>query len=174
MYTIYHIPGVKVGCSKRVEGRVKEQGYTNYEVLEVHEDRQIASQRERELQIEYGYEVDTNTYEKMQRVLSNPVVRAAALVKLRDAMKKPEVRAKISENMSRPKSEQWKVVASKNRKNKRREPHSEERKQNISKACIGRISGNKGKVRVSTYVACQHCSKNITIQNLKRHENKCK
>lgn len=55
MYSIYHIPGVKIGCSKRVEQRVKEQGYKKYELLEVYHDINKASEREKELQKEYGY-----------------------------------------------------------------------------------------------------------------------
>ena len=62
MYSIYHIPGVKIGCSKRVEQRVKEQGYSKYELLEVHSDIDTASLREKELQKEYGYEIDCSNY----------------------------------------------------------------------------------------------------------------
>ena len=56
MYTIYHIPGIKVGCTKRNPAiRVKEQGFGEFEVLEVHTDIDIASKREVELQLQmYG------------------------------------------------------------------------------------------------------------------------
>jgi len=60
MYTIYHIEGVKIGCSKNPKHRVKVQGYSAFQVLEVHEDIQIASKREIELQVEYGYGRDSN------------------------------------------------------------------------------------------------------------------
>lgn len=59
MYTIYHIEGVKIGCSNNPNHRVKEQGYSVFQVLEVHEDIEVASNREIELQIEYGYGRDT-------------------------------------------------------------------------------------------------------------------
>lgn len=65
MYTIYHIPGVKVGCSNRVEARVKDQGYTNYEVLGVYDDIKEASVKEKELQRKYGYRVDGGDYSHM-------------------------------------------------------------------------------------------------------------
>ena len=55
-YSIYHIPGIKIGCSYRVDERVKEQGYTQYEVLETHTDIDVASIREKVLQKEYGLE----------------------------------------------------------------------------------------------------------------------
>jgi hypothetical protein len=56
MYSIYHIPGVKIGCSKQPEKRVNQQGYSDFEILETHTDIDIASQREIELQKQYGYE----------------------------------------------------------------------------------------------------------------------
>ena len=40
--------------------RVREQGYSVFQVLEVHEDIKVASEREIELQIEYGYGRDTS------------------------------------------------------------------------------------------------------------------
>ena len=58
MYHIYHIPGVKIGCSSNVESRVKIQKFDNYEILEEHNDVYIASKREIELQKQYGYKVD--------------------------------------------------------------------------------------------------------------------
>jgi hypothetical protein len=68
MYSIYHIPGVKIGCSKRVEQRVKQQGYTHYEVLETHTDINIAAKREKELQTEYGYEEKFNKTDYVQQL----------------------------------------------------------------------------------------------------------
>jgi hypothetical protein len=62
MYYIYHIPGVKIGTSINPKRRVRSQGYTEYKILEVHTDIKVASERERELQIEYGYKVDTISY----------------------------------------------------------------------------------------------------------------
>jgi hypothetical protein len=38
MYYIYHIKGVKIGCSTQPKIRVKRQGYTEYEILETHND----------------------------------------------------------------------------------------------------------------------------------------
>jgi len=64
MYYIYHIPGKKIGCSKQPKRRVKQQGFTEFDILEQHEDIDIASKRELELQEEYGYKKDYNTYSK--------------------------------------------------------------------------------------------------------------
>jgi hypothetical protein len=62
MYYIYHIPGVKIGCTTNPKGRTKNQGFTEYEILETHTDIKLASKRERELQKEYGYKVDKIPY----------------------------------------------------------------------------------------------------------------
>jgi hypothetical protein len=61
-YYIYHIKGVKIGCSDEPELRVNKQGYTEYEILEEHDCIYKASHRERELQKEYGYLVDRVPY----------------------------------------------------------------------------------------------------------------
>jgi hypothetical protein len=61
MYYIYHIPGIKVGCTSNLKNRMKQQGFTEYEVLETHTDIDIASDREIELQNQYGYSEPSNT-----------------------------------------------------------------------------------------------------------------
>tara|TARA_R110000772_G_C12988504_1_gene406721 strand:+ start:58 stop:489 length:432 start_codon:yes stop_codon:yes gene_type:complete len=61
-YYIYHIIGVKIGCSYQPKYRVNRQGYSEYEILEEHTDIYEASRREKILQAEYGYEVDQNEY----------------------------------------------------------------------------------------------------------------
>ncbi len=55
MYYIYHIKGIKVGCTKNLKRRMREQGFAEYEILETHSDIDIASQREIELQNQFGY-----------------------------------------------------------------------------------------------------------------------
>ena len=55
IYHIYHIPGVKIGCSLNPKRRVKQQGYSEYEILETHTDIYVASKREKELQNQYQY-----------------------------------------------------------------------------------------------------------------------
>ena len=46
-YFIYYIPGVKIGCTKDPKRRIKSQGYTEYEILEVHTDIYEAAKREK-------------------------------------------------------------------------------------------------------------------------------
>ena len=62
MYYIYHIPGVKIGCTNNVEHRMAEQGFSEWEILEQHEDGWLAGDREQELQKQYGYRVDNVHY----------------------------------------------------------------------------------------------------------------
>ena len=62
MYYIYHIPGKKIGCTTEYPQRCIAQGFTNYELLETHNDGWLAGDREKELQKEYGYPVDLVHY----------------------------------------------------------------------------------------------------------------
>ena len=64
MYYIYHIEGVKIGCTNDVKRRIEQQGYTSCEILEEHYDIFRASNRELALQKEYGYKVDSIPYFK--------------------------------------------------------------------------------------------------------------
>lgn len=80
MYYIYHIPGIKIGCSKNPKHRVKQQGYTEFEILETHTDIEIASERELLLQKEYGLRVDYNTYDKsVQGYSIEKVIKAGSI-----------------------------------------------------------------------------------------------
>ena len=62
MYYIYHIKGIKIGCTKHPKRRVKEQGYSEYSILECNKDIMIISKRELQLQKEYGYKTDATPY----------------------------------------------------------------------------------------------------------------
>ena len=63
-YYIYHVPGIKIGCTVNVPHRMKEQGFTEWEHLETHTDIYEVSDREMELQHQYGLPVDTVPYWK--------------------------------------------------------------------------------------------------------------
>jgi len=64
VYYIYEIWGKKIGCAENLERRMREQNVFDgrYNVLEVHTDIMLASQREIELQKQYGYSVDKIPY----------------------------------------------------------------------------------------------------------------
>jgi hypothetical protein len=79
MYYIYHIKGVKIGCSTQVNKRIKEQGFSDCEILEEHLDIYVASDREIELQKKYGYKVDTTPYwQSSQRLRKNATFKSAS------------------------------------------------------------------------------------------------
>ena len=64
-YHIYHIPGRKIGVTQNLDGRVHmQQGYLpgEYEVLESSDNIDYISDRELELQKEYGYKIDRKLY----------------------------------------------------------------------------------------------------------------
>ena len=64
MYYIYHIDGVKIGCTKDLTKRMRDQGFTDWEILEEHTDINLASTREIELQTEFGLPIDKIPYWK--------------------------------------------------------------------------------------------------------------
>jgi hypothetical protein len=60
-YYIYHLEGKKIGCTNSI----KRRNYTQpgeYIILEEHTDIYLASDREIELQKEYGYRIDNIPY----------------------------------------------------------------------------------------------------------------
>jgi hypothetical protein len=61
-YYIYHIEGVKIGVSTQPKIRVRNQKFTEYKILEEHTDIYEVSNREKELQTQYGYKVDSSYY----------------------------------------------------------------------------------------------------------------
>lgn len=68
-YYIYHIPGKKIGVTKNLQRRVTDQqGYEahEYEILDVSKDIDYISSREIELQMAYGYRVDTTPYKDLK------------------------------------------------------------------------------------------------------------
>lgn len=70
VYYLYHIPGKKIGVTCDLNSRVtKQQGYkpTEYEILETSEDIDYISDREIELQKEYGYKVDITKYNTLTK-----------------------------------------------------------------------------------------------------------
>tara|TARA_B100000214_G_scaffold63956_1_gene42170 strand:+ start:5912 stop:6655 length:744 start_codon:yes stop_codon:yes gene_type:complete len=80
-YYVYHIPGVKVGCTTNLQKRVTDQqGYSSneYEVLLETKDINEASIKEQVSQLEFGYKKDLKLYKnlfkkpKMKKHSSSP------------------------------------------------------------------------------------------------------
>ena len=73
-YKIYHIPGVKVGCTTNVQKRIIEtQGYKpgEYEILFETDDVAEASKVEQTLQKDLGYKVDRKPYKDLFKKTMN-------------------------------------------------------------------------------------------------------
>jgi NTP pyrophosphatase (non-canonical NTP hydrolase) len=67
-YYVYHIPGVKVGCTTNLQKRVtNQQGYNSdeYEVLLETKDINEASIQEQVSQLEFGYKKDLKLYKNL-------------------------------------------------------------------------------------------------------------
>ena len=56
-YTLYHIRGHKWGMTERLEGRLKDQGYTISDCceFEYYDDTNVAANREKQLNLRDGY-----------------------------------------------------------------------------------------------------------------------
>ena len=67
-YYVYHIPGVKVGCTTNLQKRVTDQqGYSSneYEILLETKDINEASIKEQVSQLEFGYKKDLKLYKNL-------------------------------------------------------------------------------------------------------------
>ena len=107
IYTIYHIPGVKIGCTTEYPKRVYDQGYTESEILEEHQDLETASKREQELQKEYNYKIDNCSYKvarenrlKGSIAERTPEVRKMLAERRRGKVVSEETKKKISETLT--------------------------------------------------------------------------
>jgi len=72
MFYIYHIPGIKIGCTSDLQGRViKQQGYDKYEILYKTNNINKASNKELELQAKHEYKQDTKPYKDIIMNIKN-------------------------------------------------------------------------------------------------------
>tara|TARA_R110000744_G_C19069318_1_gene529954 strand:- start:41 stop:535 length:495 start_codon:yes stop_codon:yes gene_type:complete len=63
-YYIYHIAGIKIGCTSDLLKRMSDQGFTEWEILEEHSDIYEVSDREIQIQKDYSLPVDKVPYWK--------------------------------------------------------------------------------------------------------------
>lgn len=80
-YKIYHIPGVKIGCTTSIQRRVVEaQGYKpgEYEILFETDNVAEASRVEQELQKDLGYKIDRRPYKDLFKKTMNKHSSSAA------------------------------------------------------------------------------------------------
>ena len=80
-YTLYHIKGVKWGCTDNIIRRLRQQGYGVADCceFEYYDDINIASRREEELNKKFGYENQHQDYRQISRIARLPKTREAVL-----------------------------------------------------------------------------------------------
>lgn len=81
MYTLYHIKGIKWGCSKNLQRRLSAQNYKINDVCEIIkiDDIDEASDMERELNIRDGYGWNkSKDYRRVQTMVNNSKGKGAA------------------------------------------------------------------------------------------------
>ena len=69
IYSIYHIKGIKIGCTSNIKNRViKQQGYSycDFNVMYATTNKIEASYIEKYLQIKFNYKQDKNLYHKLK------------------------------------------------------------------------------------------------------------
>ena len=74
MYYLYHIKGVKWGCTKNLEQRLKKQGYSITDCSNIITIGNIdkASDMERELNLQYGYKwIESQDYRIITKAQTN-------------------------------------------------------------------------------------------------------
>ena len=159
LFYIYHIPGIKIGCSTRPKIRVEEQGFSNFDILEVHDDIALASQREVELQVQYGYGRDNNcSYEDSYKA------RLEAGKKGGVANKESGWITKLGHKQGKKNVESGSLLRAASMAGKIVGPRLS--KEHMSR--MGKIGGNKK-------VTCPHCNKEGLARPMHRwHFNNCK
>jgi hypothetical protein len=95
MYYIYHVPGVKVGCTTQPGRRLKVQKQKEYQLLEAYEDIYEASDREIYLQKLMGYPVDTIPYWKS--VENRVLATEASKIKNTGSKRSDELKKRLSD-----------------------------------------------------------------------------
>ena len=87
MFIVYEIPGEKVGLSKQVEKRVKEQGFTEYRIVEICETEEEGSEREQYWQKRLGYPVDPISYKTFMASTQNAKAKAKRVISFLETTK---------------------------------------------------------------------------------------
>lgn len=168
-YYIYHIPNFvhkdgtvgKIGCTEEEDAkvRVERQGYTEYEILETHTDIMIASDREIELQKQYGYPVDSCPYYKTRQIVTEEGCKkgGSASIKVRKNNKEAYKKSLLN----------WQIAGGKTNGPKLA-------KRNVESGWISNL-GKKMSELNNQIKICPHCG--ITARGIgyhRWHGDKCK
>lgn len=102
-YKVYHIPGVKIGCTTNIQKRVVEtQGYKEgeYEILFETNDIVEASEAEKTLQKDLGYKVDRQLYKDLFKKSNKMTKCTSSEATTTFKISKDEINAKFLNNIT--------------------------------------------------------------------------
>ena len=176
-YYIYHIKGVKIGVSINPNRRVKNQGYDSFEILETHKDVIKVSEREIELQKQYGYNVDVYPYYKFVdgRASKAGKISGPKNVLIMHQKTSNEQRAIAGKKvMAGPHGQRIRSMGGKvggpiSGKMVMAGEHGERIRS------MGGTASSKSDKFMGGYITCKHCSKTMNLGNHSRwHGNNCK
>ena len=79
MFYLYHIKGVKWGCTRHLKRRIKAQGYNLSDVCDIIEikDKNIAADKEKQLNIECGYKWSDREDYRVVTKITKPFTKEA-------------------------------------------------------------------------------------------------
>ena len=155
MYYIYHIEDIKIGCTTQPIKRTKEQGFLEYNILETHTDIYIASDREIELQKQYGLPVDKMPYWKSYQALRNGTTT-----------KSSSDGGKTCGNINKQSGHIKKLGLTYGKING---------DNNVKTGHIQKLGKQRSSLLNKTIITCPHCNKNGNFPNMKRwHFDNCK
>ena len=180
-YTLYHIKGVKWGMTDNLIRRLKAQGLGVADCceFEYYDDIKIASQRELELQTQYGYKEDTMSYDKFidgKRQSKGGSISGPKNVRI---MHQKTPKHIYSDNgklvTSRP---QWKEIARKGGKKIGRQNGllvTSRPEWKYTASMGGKAAASNKETFMGGYLTCPHCNKTMNKGNYNRwHGDKCR
>jgi len=144
---------IKIGVDCKYPRRIRQQKLTDHQVLEVHDDVYEVSDREQELQRQYGLKVDTNPYHVQYFINRNIEKRNKVSLALTGKVLSEETKAKISTaHAGKVLSEETRSKISETLAGREL---SEEHKANISAckmgntACLGNVLSQEHRDKIS-------------------------
>lgn len=159
----------KIGCTINYPQRCCKQKLTNYYILEEHDCKYTASNRERELQNEYGYRVDETRYYKIydEKIKGHT---QETKNKIREARKKQDMSIQIeSMRKSNLGKKRDKEICKKISNSLKGKSLSLEHRMKISKANANRTRSEEFRKKVSEavkgYVKTDEHRKNLSLSN---------
>lgn len=169
MFTIYHIPGVKVGCDfdiKRELNRPKQQGFEEWEILHQTKDIFEASELEKKEQKERNLKIDGSPY--WNTFSSNIFKTDETCDKISSSHKGKNITQKHLNALNSGKKDM--II-------------TEDYRLKLSKGATNYLESEIGKKEIKKRaketwskripLTCKNCGRSISYLNMSRHINAC-